>query len=186
MSPEFWPYIVHAQSAGIAVPGVHLWMPVALGAMPPELSARLERMRASASGTGKQAPVTHVKTRLHGGVPSGLIDQGAVPVEPPSCYRRFRLSKYLDSPCMIHNGRTISRVHLPAIFANKMGSAHVEWDKYDGDYQALTDSGRWLRLTGRNPALLEILSVGQTLVRSDAAKVFCDRVDELALDSTLL
>jgi hypothetical protein len=123
---------------------------------------------------------------LRGGVPSGLIDQEAVPVEPPSCYRRFRLSKYLGSPCMIHNGRTISREHLTAIFANKMGSAHVEWDRYDGDYQVLTDPGRWLRLAGRNPALLEILTIGQTLVRSDAVKAFCNRVDELEWDPALL
>ncbi|WP_410592844.1 hypothetical protein [Amycolatopsis sp. lyj-23] len=185
-----WPRVVHAQTAGLAVPGVHLWMPVAFG---PDTGSGADNERKATPAvappeveTSQEAWLKQVHLSMRGAVPSGLIDQESVPLAPESCYTRLTVAQFLQAPCMIQRGRPISRQHLVKVFANNLGAAHLDWDGKDEDYRLLAEPGQWLRLSSRNPALLEILSIGQILARSQAARLFRERVASLNLDPSLL
>jgi hypothetical protein len=183
-----WPRVVHAQTAGLARPSMHLWLPVAFAASPfdaghPDpLAAALEREPPRSDGAAAaDASLSGVTLRSRGAVMSGLIDQNAVPVEPPSPYRRYRLSAFVDAPCLIHRGQAYTRGRLVRLLANQLGPAHLTWDGSESGYEMLTGSAEWLRVTARNPVLYEVLSIGQILAHSSCALAFRRRVEELQL-----
>lgn len=82
-------------------------------------------------------------------------------------------------------GKIVTRKDLIKSFANKLGGAHIEWGGDDPGYEALTESGRWLRITSRTPALYELLSIGQILASSESAQRFRRRVCDLDFGSIL-
>lgn len=196
--------VVYAQTAGFARPGMHLWMPVALtgtetftppGAPLTENPGSRTNLDKTAHVTSKSsaeevenrqmgtriAGVTSMSMRLKGAIMSGLIDQDRVPLAPHSCYRRYTLKQFLLSPCLIYQGREFTRKAVVASFANNLGSAHIDWDGKSPEYEMLTNN-EWLSITDRNPALYEVLSIGQIISRSASAIRFRSRVAELGLD----
>jgi hypothetical protein len=201
---EAWPQIAFAQTAGIAVPGMHLWMPVAIlgdrepnaaearhddvsvpdakqGGAPSEESeakgVALEDGRAS----GGYPVGDHLGFKLAGGRMSGLIDQESVPLAPDSCYRRYGLHRFLDAPCMVRNGVPRSRKWLVTALANHRGIAHIEWDSKHEDHRYIAETGNWLSISGRSALLYEFVSIGQMIANSMSARQLCGRVQELDL-----
>jgi hypothetical protein len=179
--------VVFAQTAGFTVPGMHLWMPVGLsGAAPLHLSRirsegdRPQESAVNANQERRRVVGDKFSFELEGAVMSGLIDQESVPLAPASCYRRYTLQQFLASPCLIHHGKLFTRKALVASFANNLGPAHIDWDGTSSEYNMLTNN-EWLEITGRSPALYEVLSIGQILSRSMSAKFFHERVAELGL-----
>ena len=65
------------------------------------------------------------------------------------------------------------------------GGAHLTWSDIDSKYRDLTDSGRWMRIRGRSPAVFELLSIGQIVVRSESVRLFRERVRQLRLEPLL-
>jgi|SRR5579859_372807 len=195
--------VFHAQTAGFARPGMHLWMPVALTGtetftppgipLPenPDPRTDLDKTNQVTSEppaeveNGQEetrvAGVTSMSMQLKGAIMSGLIDQDEVPLAPASCYRRYTLKQFLASPCLIYQGKTFTRKVVVASFANNLGPAHIDWDGKSPEYEMLTNN-EWLSITGRNPVLYEVLSVGQMISRSASAIKFRSRVAELGLD----
>jgi hypothetical protein len=177
------PQVVYAQSAGLAVPGMHLWMPVALRRAP---QAASDELPVPVADDAERIPVGQsLGFGLKGGILSGLIDQSKVPLAPASCYRRYKLKQFMASPCIVSDGRWISRERLVSDFVNQFGGAHLTWSDIDSKYRDLTDSGRWMRIRGRSPAVFELLSIGQIVVRSESVRLFRERVRQLRLEPLL-
>jgi hypothetical protein len=207
VSREAWPRIAFAQTAGIAVPGMHLWMPVAvLGDRTTEPNTAQNRHDDASTPSAKQGgelpsetveadgdtpdgagapdghPVDdHFGFELIGGRMSGLIDQESVPLAPDSCYRRYGFHKFLDAPCVVRNGVPRSRKWLVTALANHRGIAHIEWDSKHEDHQYIAETGNWLSISGRSALLYEFVSIGQMITNSKSARQLCDRVQEIGL-----
>ncbi|MEU8238252.1 hypothetical protein AB0C07_08405 [Actinoplanes missouriensis] len=200
VATDRWPVVFHAQTAGFARPasevrpGMHLWMPVALmraategksdhdGDTPEpihtegssnELLQEVDRQSFDRIG--------EMSMNLRGAVMSGLVDQESVPLAPDSCYRRYTLKQFLESPCVIYRGRHFSRKDVVKTFANNFGSAHLDFHGDSAEYEMLIANEEWLSVTGRNPVLYEVLSIGQIIARSASAAMFRARVSELGL-----
>ena len=125
--------------------------------------------------------IGEMSMKLRGAIMSGLIDQESVPLEPDSCYRRYTLKQFLESPCVIYRGRHFSRKDVVKTFANNFGSAHLDFQGNSAEYEMLIANEEWLSVTGRNPVLYEVLSIGQIIARSASAARFRARVSELGL-----
>ena len=91
----------------------------------------------------------------------------------------------MASPCIVSDGRWISRETLVNDFVNQFGGAHLTWSDIDSKYRDLTDSGRWMSIRGRSPAVFELLSIGQIVVRSESVRLFRERVRQLRLEPLL-
>ena len=184
------PAVNFAQTAGLALPGIHLWMPVALSKAAPFPSPRVHEdglgAREGVSQTNMEEAPLEVRAekfsiKSQGAIMSGLIDQESVPLAPPSCYRRYTLQKFLASPCLISRGKRYNRKTVVNAFANNLGPAHIDWDGNSPEYDMLT-SNEWLEITDRSAILYEVLSIGQILSRSASAALFHDRVASLGLE----
>lgn len=140
---------------------------------PEEGEAGLERIKLSRDA--------QISMRLPGGFMSGLIEQESVPLAPHSCYRRYGVEKFFDSPCVIYNGKPWKRKWLVNKFANKRSFAHIDWTGNSPEYQLLARSGEWLTISGRSAILYEFLSIGQILACSASAHQLRNRVQELKL-----
>ncbi len=182
--------VVFAQTAGFARPGIHLWMPVGLSeaASPPSAGVHDDRIGTEADSTQTNPGEAQHKisaerfsVKLEGAIMSGLIDQESVPLAPESCYRRYTLPKFLASPCLVHRGQRFTRRSVVSSFANNLGAAHIDWEGRSAEYDMLTNN-EWLEITGRSPALYEVLSIGQILSRSASAALFRNRVAGLGLE----
>lgn len=101
-----------------------------------------------------------------------LSDEALAPSEiqkiaglgPPEV--KQNLTDFVNSPCVVVEGTTISRLELIKYVANKLGGAHYD-SKREKDYQRLLDyAGQTYSLAGKNSVYFELLSVGQALVRS--------------------
>ena len=92
---------------------------------------------------------------------SGLISPDNVPVGVGSCYKRYKLSKYLDSVCLIHLGRSFTRAELVKNYANKYGGIHIEWAESGEEHRAMAEAGAGITISSRNPVLYELLSLGR-------------------------
>ena len=79
---------------------------------------------------------------------------------------RQTLTEFTDSACVIVEGTLISRLELVKYVVNKLGGAHYD-SKREKDYQRLLDYvGRTRTVAGKNAVYFELLSIGQTLVKS--------------------
>jgi hypothetical protein len=184
-----------AQSAGLGMrnakqylPNVHLWMPVALRGD----SAATEGTHLPAEQTGSSAEASTTETpgleQVVVGMPgcqvSGLMEQADL-LASGSCYRSYSIPAFLASPAIVHMGRVFSRKAVINAFANKLGSAHIQWDDAEAEYQMLTEPGNWLRISGRTPAVFEVLTIGQVLVLSESVRRFQARVVDMGLEQLL-
>ena len=127
--------------------------------------------------------LSSISASLRGSTLSGLIDQTSVPVEAPSPYRRYTLTKFLASPCLIHYGRAFSRRELVRELANNLGGAHLDFKGGTAAYEMLTSAEEWLTVGKRNPALFEVLSIGQIVTRSESIRKLRERIKHLGLAS---
>jgi hypothetical protein len=76
------------------------------------------------------------------------------------------LTDFTNSPCVIVDGITISRVQLVKYVANKLGGAHFD-ETRDKMYQELLDRvGKTYTIAGKKGVYFELLSIGQALVKS--------------------
>lgn len=187
---EMWPRVAFAQTAGLAIPGVHMWMPVALRAEPggAEAPDGSEGTRTTAEDAEVVPPPgisvprgAELVFRLPGASMSGLVNQESVPLAPASCYRRFGLEKFFGSPCIVYNGRPLARSWLVTKVANKRTFAHIEWALESEESRLLARAGEWLKVSERSAVLYEFLSVGQILANSASAGQLRERVRELGL-----
>jgi hypothetical protein len=167
--------VVFAQSAGLAVPGMHLWMPVAL-------KGSIAKGHKEPSSSHPGIPADRVSLSLPGAQPSGLINQDSVPLAPNSCYRKYKLSSFLNSACIVYEGQRVSRKRFIRDFANNLGAAHIEWNDHKPQLRMLTESAEWLYVADRSAVVFELLSIGQILVRSRAVGVFRSRLAELGIE----
>jgi hypothetical protein len=173
-----WSRIAFAQTAGLETEGAHWWMPLMLmeGAEFAQQTEvrnedqvvvfRAERVKADQADVIGARAISHTEIAPRGARMSGLINQQKVPVGTGSCYNRYKLSKYLNSACLIHMGRTFTRADLVRTYANKYGGVHIEWNDSDEKHRAMAEAGTGITISDRNPVLYELLSIGQTLANS--------------------
>jgi hypothetical protein len=191
---EVWHRVGFAQTAGLALPGVHLGMPLAIlteknqpepSSVAPQGSKLVATDAPSDDNAGpgriRLSPDAQIAMKLPGGLMSGLVDQESVPLAPQSCYRRYGIEKFLDAPCIIFNGKPWKRRWLVGAVANKRSFTHINWAGESEEYQSLVGSGEWLTISGRSAILYEFLSIGQILAYSASAEQFRDRIQELHL-----
>jgi hypothetical protein len=188
-----WSRIAFAQTAGLETPSVHWWMPLCLmeGAetcQQPEVKGtqrrellRAERTEPSQAGEIRKKIASQLEVAPPTAGMSGLIRQENVPVGPRSCYKRYKLSKYLNSTCLIHMGRSFTRAELVKSYANKYGGIHIEWAQSGEEHQAMAEAGAGITISGRNPVLYELLSIGQALTNSADALILRKAADDLGL-----
>lgn len=94
--------------------------------------------------------------------------------------KSFRLSEYRSSPSIILQGEKISRQELILYASNKLGDAHFDPKRNDKKERErkflLLDNYRDdYKLAGKNSVYFELLSIGQSIVKSSDIKVFLDR-----------
>jgi len=94
--------------------------------------------------------------------------------------KSFRLSEYCNSPCIILKGEKISRQELILYVSNKLGGSHFDPNRnLENDRERkflLLDSYRDdTKLAGKDAVYYELLSIGQSIVKSSDIKVFLDR-----------
>jgi hypothetical protein len=188
-----WSRIGFAQTAGLETPGIHWWMPLGLmkgaeigqrdevGSKRRVEIFRAERVKADQIDETRDEIVSHTKLAPRGARMSGLIDQGKVPVGAGSSYKRYKLSKYLDSICLIHMGRPFTRAELVKNYANKYGGIHIEWTESGEEHRAMAEAGAGVTISDRNPVLYELLSIGQTLANSADALILRNAADAAGL-----
>jgi len=92
----------------------------------------------------------------------------------------FKLSEYRRSPCIILQGEKISRRELILYVSNKLGGAHFDPKRNDKKERErkflLLDNYRDdYKLAGKDSVYFELLSIGQSIVKSSDIKVFLDR-----------
>lgn len=175
-----WSRIAFAQTAGLALPGRHMWMPLMLmkDAEIPNQQSRASRVsdipdkESPSLDEARRAgiPASAVEFGMRGAIMSGLIDQDQVPLWPGSCYKQYRLKNFLSSVCLIHNGRAFTRRELVNYYANKYGGVHIEWKESGDEHRAMAEAGTGLTISQRSPVLYELLSIGQMLANSTDAK----------------
>ena len=178
-----WSRIAFAQTAGLETPGMHWWMPLCLmagaevgqqAAVKSEKRVELEHAERAASDEASEihkATVSQMNLAPRGARMSGLINQEGVPLGAGSCYRRYKLSKYLNSICLIYMGRSFTRAELVKSYANKYGGVHIEWAESGEEHRAMAEAGAGITISGRNPVLYELLSIGQVVANSADALI---------------
>lgn len=99
----------------------------------------------------------------------------------------FRLQSYFDSAAIYVGGYTVSRREVVQYVANKLGAAHYDKDRDDKPaYQILDSHRNRLSVEGQGVDKLdlvyfELLSIGQIIGRSDAAKRLIRAADEVGV-----
>lgn len=92
------------------------------------------------------------------------LSRQGIPIET------LTLANFMPSPCIIAQGKEISRRILIQYVANKLGGAH--WDpgrgkkKKDMLFALLDQVSQRISLADKNAVYFELLSVGQALVNS--------------------
>jgi hypothetical protein len=90
------------------------------------------------------------------------------------------LTDFVNSPCVVVEGTTISRIELVKYVVNKLGGAHYD-SKREKDYQRLLDyAGQHYALAGKNSVYFELLSIGQRLVKSPDIVKLRDKLRQLS------
>ncbi len=100
--------------------------------------------------------------------------------------RLFRLTEFLESPCILHAGQTISRRIVIKYVANKLGGVHVggkDRPKEAAQFAALEDLMTTIKLADRRSPYFELLSIGQAVRNSYDAGLLIDKAEELGVTS---
>jgi hypothetical protein len=142
-----------------------------------------ERRTAGQTSEIRKGITSQVAIAPPGARMSGLINQEEVPLGEESCYKRYKLGKYLDSTCLIHMGRPFTRAELVKNYANKYGGIHIEWTESGEEHRAMAEAGMGITISGRNPVLYELLSIGQALVNSADALILRNTADAAGLST---
>lgn len=87
----------------------------------------------------------------------------------------FGLVNFVKSPCMIIEGRLVSRHNLVKYVNNKLGGAHFDPQrkKVKAIIHLLDTVAEDVEIAGKNSVFWELLSVGQALVGSEDLDEFC-------------
>ena len=103
----------------------------------------------------------------------------------PSDLSTYKLSEYLDSPCIIIGGNKIIRRSLIKYIANKLGGVHPLSmirnlaNNLDRQYRLLDSVGSVYKVADKKTLYFELLSIGQSLISSPDIITFIKRVDNL-------
>jgi len=94
--------------------------------------------------------------------------------------RKFALTEFVESPCLIVAGTEITRGELVKYVANKLGGAHTdlrrdESKEFDRKCQLLDTHRITTRIVEKNSVYYELLSIGQALVNSHDVQTFMER-----------
>ncbi|MCK6447498.1 MAG: hypothetical protein L6Q99_13995 [Planctomycetes bacterium] len=89
----------------------------------------------------------------------------------------MKLTKFVDSPCMIIQGRQIPRHTLITYVANKLGGAHLDdrrdpSSSKDSRYQLLDEALAVTAIGGKRSVYSELLACGQSIVASRHTRAF--------------
>ncbi len=92
----------------------------------------------------------------------------------------FRLSEYRNSTCIILESKKISRQELILYVSNKLGGAHFDPKRNDEKererkFLLLDNYRNDYKLAEKDSVFFELLSIGQSIVKSSDIKVFLDR-----------
>lgn len=116
-------------------------------------------------------------TRHRGASSVGLLTM-RVPLPPPVPGahedREWRMSSYLDAPCIVANGVSIRRRDVINYVANKLGGAHYDEarKKKDSAYAVLDAIKGQIELIEKEIIFFELLAIGQAIAASpDVAKM---------------
>jgi hypothetical protein len=83
----------------------------------------------------------------------------------------FKLTKFLESPCMVIQGVKVTREDVMKYIANKLGGAHLDPTRktsssLEQKYTLLDRVRAGLYLVGRDSIYYELLSIGRNLIES--------------------
>lgn len=84
----------------------------------------------------------------------------------------FGIKQFLRSPCLIVKGQEVQRGELVEYVANKMGGAHFDSERHDGDINRLMDEvmGEGPQILNKKVIFYELLAIGQAVAESENIK----------------
>jgi len=96
----------------------------------------------------------------------------------------YKLADFIESPCIIVEGIIITRRELVKYVANKLGGAHIDQRRdiskpQERKFVYLDKIRETMQVAGKPAIYYELLSIGQSLVRSDDIKRLRQRLDNL-------
>lgn len=98
----------------------------------------------------------------------------ADPPRVPFPTQNYRLSAYLDSPCVVVEGRSVTRLQLIKYVANKLGGVHYDTTRGPKDraFTLLDNHRQEMYMQGVDLIHFELMAIGQHLLRShDVARL---------------
>ena len=126
-----------------------------------------KHLRFAAAGGGTHAGMTVAAVSVHSVAMSA--DEVRAQYERGMPTSVFGLSKFLDSPCLILDGRSINRRDLIKYVTNRLGGVHFDENRdpvTERAFLALDRIMGTISIAEKNVVYFELLSVGQAILGS--------------------
>lgn len=97
----------------------------------------------------------------------------------------YRLTDFVESTCMIVKGLIVSREELVKYVANKLGGTHIDTTRdltkpLEQKYSYLDSIRETTKVADKNAIYYELLSVGQSLVKSEDIQRLREKLNDVA------
>jgi len=102
----------------------------------------------------------------------------------PYVFKLHRFQEFIESPCMIAKGTAVTRRDLIRYVANKLGGAHTDKRRdtarpLDAIFKLLDEIFQTTQVAGKNAIYYELLSIGQSMIRSEDINRLSQKLGEL-------
>ncbi|MCB8927614.1 MAG: hypothetical protein H6652_18525 [Ardenticatenaceae bacterium] len=103
--------------------------------------------------------------------------------------RELPLLEFIKAPCILVEGKLVSRRMLINYVANTLGAAHYDSEhrkvpkKYKQIYSMLDHATEKFMYEDKSLIYFELMSIGQAVAKSEDIAMFCERVENFVGDS---